>query len=416
MSNSNTTSKFKLSKELDLLLSPARIREQAAKIHHLTLEGETHFRYHPEKLENTANFVLKVIREKYPTLEIPFHSRWGHFKVGGVDRIANLSAKAGASKKDLNSDPRALIDLVVVSVLLDAGAGMAWSFKDSSTGKAFGKSEGLALASLEMFASGIFSSTGKDWRCDGKKLLTITETDIAKAFQVSEQNPLLGVSGRQHLINRLGQCLCDHPEFFPTARPSDMLDFLTPPGSQQQISALDLLKFVLVALGPIWPERLKFQNFPVGDVWIYPHLQGESPLDHLVPFHKLSQWLTYSLIEPVQTAGIKVTEVDQLTGLPEYRNGGLLLDTELITLAHPDLQTKPHKPGDEFIIEWRALTVHALDELAMIIQKDLGYTPQEFPLAKVLEGGTWWAGRKIAQQKRSDGGPPILIESDGTVF
>ncbi|MGE0634502.1 MAG: DUF1688 family protein, partial [Pseudobdellovibrionaceae bacterium] len=40
----------------------------------------------------------------------------------------------------------------------------------------------------------------------------------------------------------------------------------------------------------------------------------------------------------------------------------------------------------------------------------------EFPLAKVLEGGTWWAGRFLAAEKRQGGPPPIQIKSDGTVF
>jgi hypothetical protein len=45
-----------------------------------------------------------------------------------------------------------------------------------------------------------------------------------------------------------------------------------------------------------------------------------------MPFHKLSQWLTYSLLEPFEWAGVPVHGLDALTGLPEYRNGGLLLD------------------------------------------------------------------------------------------
>ena len=43
-----------------------------------------------------------------------------------------------------------------------------------------------------------------------------------------------------------------------------------------------------------------------------------------MPFHKLSQWLAYSLIEPLEEAGIAVTGLDELTALAEYRNGGLL--------------------------------------------------------------------------------------------
>ena len=55
-----------------------------------------------------------------------------------------------------------------------------------------------------------------------------------------------------------------------------------------------------------------------------------------MPFHKLSQWLTYSLLEPFEWAGVTVTGLDALTGLPEYRNGGLLLDTGVLRLRDPD--------------------------------------------------------------------------------
>ena len=56
-----------------------------------------------------------------------------------------------------------------------------------------------------------------------------------------------------------------------------------------------------------------------------------------MPFHKLSQWLTYSLLEPFGWAGVAVTDLDELTGLPEYRNGGLLLDTGVLRLRDPAL-------------------------------------------------------------------------------
>jgi len=38
------------------------------------------------------------------------------------------------------------------------------------------------------------------------------------------------------------------------------------------------------------------------------------------------------------------------------------------------------------------------------------------PLAKILEGGTWAAGRRLARERRSDASPPVKIISDGTVF
>ena len=75
-----------------------------------------------------------------------------------------------------------------------------------------------------------------------------------------------------------------------------------------------------------------------------------------------------------------------------------------------------HQVGDEVIVEWRALTVALLDRVAEGVQKKLGVTAAELPLACVLEGGTWAAGRAVAAELRPGGAPPIQIHSDGTVF
>ena len=138
--------------------------------------------------------------------------------------------------------------------------------------------------------------------------------------------------------------------------------------------------------------------------------------DGWVPFHKLSQWMSYSLLEPLQWAGVTVTGLDALTGLPEYRNGGLLIDGGVIKPRDPRLLARSWKPQDEFIIEWRALTVVLLDELAVLVRARLNKSADELPLACILEGGTWAAGREIAQELRPDGAPPLRIESDGTIF
>ena len=134
-----------------------------------------------------------------------------------------------------------------------------------------------------------------------------------------------------------------------------------------------------------------------------------------MPFHKLSQWLTYSLLEPFDWAGVKVTGLGALTGLPEYRNGGLLIDIGILRPVEPDALTRRYTAGDEFIVEWRALTVALLDELAPLVRAQLGATEDAMPLACVLEGGTWAAGRVLANRLRG-GTPPLNIESDGTIF
>jgi hypothetical protein len=167
-------------------------------------------------------------------------------------------------------------------------------------------------------------------------------------------------------------------------------------------------------MGEIWPGRLVYQGVNLGDVWAYPKLGPAE--EGYVPFHKLSQWLTYSLIEPLTEAGFAVMELDGLTGLAEYRNGGLFLDAGVLSLKDRGLLAEEHSPASELIVEWRALTVQLLDRIAILVREKLGLSQTQFPLAKVLEGGTWWAGRKLAGQLRSDNSPPLKIKSDGTVF
>ena len=129
----------------------------------------------------------------------------------------------------------------------------------------------------------------------------------------------------------------------------------------------------------------------------------------------LSQSLSYSLLEPLIWSGMGVTGLDTLTGLPEHCNGGLLLDGGVIVPRDPRNLARRWTPADEFIIEWRALTVSLIDELAPLVRSRLGRSADEMPLACVLQGGTRAAGQEIACELRH-GSPPLSVDSDGTVF
>ncbi len=111
-----------------------------------------------------------------------------------------------------------------------------------------------------------------------------------------------------------------------------------------------------------------------------------------------------------------MTGLDGLTGLPEYRNGGLFLDLGALAWRDPGMAQRRLRPGDEPVVEWLALTVALLDEVAAAVRARLGLDAERLPLAKVLQGGTWTAGRRVAARLRADGGPPVLLDSDGTVF
>ena len=111
-----------------------------------------------------------------------------------------------------------------------------------------------------------------------------------------------------------------------------------------------------------------------------------------------------------------MSDIDGLTGLAEYRNGGLFVDTGVLMLRDPADGARAHEIGSTLVVEWRALTVALLDRLADALRARIGHNAATLPLAKILEGGTWAAGRAIAHARRADGTPPIKVISDGTVF
>jgi hypothetical protein len=368
----------------------AAVRTKAGEVLKYVEDGRSAwFSADANGLEAAVQATLAVTRERFPNpAAIPFHSRWRHFEAGGRDRWAGLAR----SLAHLPGEERARrrIDLAVVSVLLDAGAGPAWSYREANTGETYTRSEGLGVASFHMFASGAFSADPKDpLRADARKLATLTPMEIAMGFQVKAHNPMVGLEGRAELLRRLGNT--------GLSRPGALFDILA---GGNDVKAGSILGAVLAHLGSIWPQP---------DIWRHPVLGP-------VPFHKLSQWLSYSLVEPLEEAGLEVVELDALTGLPEYRNGGLLIDAGALRIKQRALLTETFAPGEEPIVEWRALTVALLDRIAEHVRLHLKLDARRLPLVKVLEAGTWFAGRRLAAERRPGGGPPISVRSDGTVF
>ena len=308
-----------------------------------------------DALEDTARTVAEVTRDRYAWGPIPYHSRWRHFEAGGVGLRALVTDRLG------------------------------------------------------------------------------------DAFQVSGVNPLVGLAGRATLLRRLGEAMHERPEVFgDDGRPGGLFDALIGPYGPAapptaEIAAHEILSLLLESLSGIWPAANAIDSIAadgsdapgvlgsgdpalaLGDCWRHRAVQGPGLTNGWMPFHKLSQWLSYSMLEPFEWAGVKVRHVEALTALPEYRNGGLLIDSGLIVPRSPAFLQRSWKVGDEFIVEWRALTVALLDEVAARVRRVMELSEAELPLARVLEGGTWAAGRVMAQRLR-EGAPPLRIESDGTVF
>src|SRR5262249_35615354 len=143
---------------------------------------------------------------------IPFHSRWRHFSVGGRDRWAALRRALGDAPAA--EVARVRFDLAVTSVLLDAGAGPTWHYREAEGGE-YARSEGLAGASFDLFRAGAFSGDARSPLCaDGEGLTRIDAERLAAGMQVTHDNPLVGLEGRASLLRRVGAALREAPALF----------------------------------------------------------------------------------------------------------------------------------------------------------------------------------------------------------
>ncbi|KAJ1879343.1 hypothetical protein H4R99_006836 [Coemansia sp. RSA 1722] len=452
MTSSSSSSSPSASANVQYLKSLDAVRQRSASVYELGQQGRLqHFALDETKIVDVAEFVISLITRDHGTIDsVPTHGRWRSYCVTidnqQRDLISEHVAQWRATDVSQWECARRIIDLFVVSVLIDAGAGSQWKYQDKQLG-ILTRTEGLGMAALRMFESGVFSSSPTNkFQADAPALTRLVDQQLLDGFQVSEENPLLGGSNRAGLLRRLGMALNQQNRYFGgrcackthPPRPGFMLDYLAGCAETPQTVGIDdLWEVIIEGFAPVWPaSRTQLDGVSLGDVWPCGVLntntndQNNSSADALVPFHKLSQWLTWSLLEViVRLGGFTVKDTHKLTGLPEYRNGGLFVDMQVLKLdgkdqirglAHPQAKKVPLFDGsDPVIVEWRALTVALLDRVAEIIKQKccaLGDVPDMF-LGRVLEGGTWKAGREMAAELRSDTkDPPINIVSDGTLF
>lgn len=279
--------------------------------------------------------------------------------------------------------------------------------------------------------------------------------ELASGFQVTDKNPMLGVESRANLLRSLGKSLLSHPEVFgQEGRPGNVVgtcysllttfpdiltnhntDFMKKNSSDS--STLDVLVFwdiLQQLLIPIWPQdRTNVSGQPLGDAWPLSTLKTQSSsssadeTEFIQPFHKLTQWLAYSLMVPfTRILSLQWKNASSLTALPEYRNGGLFVDLGVLTLKPASLERgikassdgtglPAFSAGDDVIVEWRAMTLVLVDKLyKLVLQRMEGV---DLSMAQLLEAGTWKSGREVAKEKRpTTKSSPIIILSDGTVF
>lgn len=405
---------------LDVLTQFETIRLRSRFIYQKVGEGLGLFKIQEEKWPQVVEWVDLTMLERYPDDTFPIHSRWRHFEIGNINRAKEILDKL--SSEDSLTRIKSQWDLAMVSVLLDAGAGHAWSYLDEANGEVYSRSEGLAIATFDMFKQGIFSSNpSQPFQVDSVALKNLSMETFEKKMQITASNPMIGTKERFELLKSLGNLLEKNPIFKGEngfSSPGNLINKWKNTWNTTGIDIQDLFSSVLLGLSPLWPtQNIVVEGHNLFDCWRHPLLPQEAPYCGIIPFHKLTLWLTYSLIEPVlnEPKG-NILNWTTLPGLPEYRNGGLFVDMKLIIPKDVTAYDKEYNVSDPFIIEWRALTIVLLDILAQKMQKFRDVSPSVLPLPAVLEGGSWSAGRKLAKQLRSSASPPFKIKLTGTVF
>lgn len=400
---------------IDQMRDLRMIRKQCIRILELSKDNKLqHLHVNEKRIPNTVKYVIECIDKYHPLKKIPMHSRFRHFEDHEIKKLTDSWSNINISKKE---SVKRLIDLATISVLIDAGTGSNWKYIKPN-GEQKNRSEGLAAASYQMFISGIFSSDHAiKTRVNSIALKRLNIRDLQLALQVSNTNNIVGLQGRVELLNRLGKALESFPEFFghEVARPGNIVDYIEKHVKNGKVSLEIIWRAIMVGLEQIWPNHIS--GIQRGDVWTYAPLKidGEAGSD-LVPFHKLSQWLLLSLLEPLQQLDFEIEDLDLITPLAEYRNGGLLIDMGVIEFKNEDDRERCFNLGSEITVEWRALTICLIDQIAQKVREHYGKTSDEMSLASILEGGTWLCGRLIAMEKRSSGQSPLQLRSDGTVF
>ncbi|KAG0169081.1 hypothetical protein DFQ30_003995 [Apophysomyces sp. BC1015] len=443
-----------LSPDQEYLVSLRSVRERCFRVQEASMKDRLqHFNVDQSKLEDVVQIVVSLIKRDFgDPSRIPSHGRWRHFDVGGRPRIQNLINTWANHGEDTSEQTRRVLDLFVVAVLLDLEAGHTWAYSESSTGRVYKRTEGIAIAVLDLFLAGTFSSDPtQPHRVDSEALECLSMDILRQGFQISGQNVLVGLEDRLELLNHLGEVLRERQDYFGSgcvARPGNLMDYLL-----EHPTTIKTKKGPLIHLETLWPVVQEMGEFwsaehtgkggtqGLGDVWPCKAIQDTSnpqSTEHLVSFHKLSQWLVYSLIEPMEKLlGATIEGTDLLTPLPDYRNGGLLIDTGFISLKESDLERGlenyrrnsllPGQPrvevapifdmSDPVVIEWRALTIAYLDLVAERVRETLRLSRKELSLTQLIEGGTWSAGRELAEISRPNTQePPIVIKIDRRVY
>ena len=417
------------------------------------------FRLDRSALDLLAQRVTAQLQDKAFTASAFTAPFWQRLQSDGIDRPAELSRLlSGEAALDR---ARAWADLALLGTLLGADPGPRWRYVEQqalptaafaqatpdellalldragksaaegaaapppiaatspstgpSTSPSTGGSTGLALATFRAFVAGAFSADKtRPCRADAATLRHVDVAALRAMLQGTPLNTIQGLEKRAALLSRLGQVL--------PARLSE----LVPPLHLQaeagtEVMASALLSALLPALAAAWPAA-PVQGLPAGDVWQHRWagdavVAGQDAGQDLgtggwVPLHAATQALVCTLALPLQQAGYRLVGLETLTASADSSNSALLLAAGVIVPRQQRLLSLSLKPGDEAVVECRALTVALFEEITNQVRATLqpaqGALAAELQVAEVVHA--------TAVVLAGGGAPALTVEGDGALF
>lgn len=344
---------------------------------------------------------------------------WPRYACGQVDRWGELAWAEGLAPGALadhhrEERARTRIDLLLVTALITCDAAPGWGYRDRASGQELDGAYALAVAALRFFASGACSAQAHHpLRADARALAAITPQTLAAALPPHDGRPLPGLERRAARLRRLGAVMQAHPALF--AAPEDpgnlrlghLLDACVERAPGSVLDADDLLALLLAPLNDLAPGRLSLSGQPLGDCWPHPHAP-----DGLVPLHSLAQWLALGLVEPLRDAGLALRGMGALPAAASWRLGGWLLDAGVLCARQPRLLAEPAGLDALPVVEWRAATCAALEQLAQAL-----LARPDMPACAAAPGALHAWLRSLARQdaacQRPGAAPAWLPETTG---
>ena len=237
------------------------------------MRGLDHFTIDMTRLEAAADLVAAVTREclsgprrAVPCPLAPYRDRRDHDRWGAIAEAMDTD--------DPRRYGRAAFDLAIVSVLVDAGAGANWRYQEAATGETFSRSEGLAVASVDMFRSGLFLRCARSTRSGPMRPRSplSAQEELGSGFPGRSAKPDRRAGGAYFPAQPArGETVASRPDLFALEddpRPGGLFDAIVAEAeTSRMVAAPRMLELVLDGLGAIWPGRITLGGVNLGDTW-----------------------------------------------------------------------------------------------------------------------------------------------------